>query len=96
MSAPELIRLEPRDTVAVCRTAVAAGTRLQLDGEVITALDPIPQGHKIALVAHGMGDEVVKYGHPIGVATRPIGAGEHVHVHNLATVRGRRRAVGAT
>ncbi len=95
MPAPDLIRLDPRDTVAVCRIPVAAGTPLELDGEELPAVDQIPQGHKIALAAHGAGDEVIKYGHPIGVATKPIGVGEHVHVHNLATVRGRRRIVGA-
>ncbi len=31
------------------------------------------------------GEDVVKYGMPIGHATRDIAVGEHVHVHNLAT-----------
>ncbi len=95
MGAPDLIRLDPCDTVAVCRTAIAAGTQLQLGDGNLTALDPVPQGHKIALAAHAAGDQVVKYGYPIGVATAPIAVGEHVHVHNLATVRGRRQTVGA-
>ena len=92
MGTPDLIRLDPRDTVAVCRTAIAAGTQLG-DGD-LTALDSVPQGHKIALAAHAVGDPVVKYGHPIGVATAAIAVGEHVHVHNLATVRGRRQSAG--
>jgi SAF domain len=32
---------------------------------------------------------VVKYGNPIGTATSEIAAGAHVHVHNVASTRGR-------
>jgi hypothetical protein len=42
----------------------------------------VPFGHKVALRAIGAGEPVVKYGVAIGVATRPIAEGEHVHVHN--------------
>lgn len=42
-------------------------------------------GHKYARRAIAAGEAVVKYGMPIGHATRAIAPGEHVHVHNLAT-----------
>jgi altronate hydrolase len=84
----DLIRLHPADTVAVCRRAVEAGELLHSDAGALAALDQIPQGHKIALVAHRGGDPVVKYGRPIGTAIHDIEAGSHVHVHNLRTVRG--------
>lgn len=42
----------------------------------------IPFGHKVALRDLAEGDPVLKYGVAIGVATRPIAAGDHVHVHN--------------
>ena len=42
-------------------------------------------GHKYALRAIRAGENVVKYGMPIGHATRDIAPGEHVHVHNVAT-----------
>jgi len=42
-------------------------------------------GHKYARCAIAAGAPVIKYGLPIGHATCPIAAGEHVHVHNLAT-----------
>jgi len=42
-------------------------------------------GHKYARRAIAAGESVVKYGQPIGHATRAIAPGEHVHVHNLAT-----------
>ncbi|MGN0833730.1 MAG: UxaA family hydrolase [Kiritimatiellia bacterium] len=42
-------------------------------------------GHKYALRAIAVGENVVKYGMPIGHATAAIAPGEHVHVHNMAT-----------
>ncbi len=42
-------------------------------------------GHKYALRDIRKGENIVKYGMPIGHATCAIRAGEHVHVHNVAT-----------
>jgi altronate hydrolase len=43
---------------------------------------PVPFGHKAARRAIEQDGPVIKYGVVIGVATQPIQAGEHVHVHN--------------
>ncbi len=42
-------------------------------------------GHKYAIRDIPQGADVIKYGMPIGHATKHIAAGEHVHVHNTAT-----------
>ena len=42
-------------------------------------------GHKYAVREIKSGENVIKYGMPIGHATRDIKVGEHVHVHNVAT-----------
>ncbi|MBQ8214069.1 MAG: altronate dehydratase [Clostridia bacterium] len=42
-------------------------------------------GHKYALCEIAAGENVIKYGSPIGHATQTIAAGEHVHTHNLMT-----------
>ena len=42
-------------------------------------------GHKYARRAIRAGENVIKYGMPIGHATCDIAPGEHVHVHNVAT-----------
>ena len=42
-------------------------------------------GHKYALTLIREGEDVIKYGSPIGHATCQIEAGEHVHTHNLKT-----------
>ncbi len=45
----------------------------------------IDNGHKYALRNIKKGEQVIKYGFPIGVATKEINTGEHVHSHNLKT-----------
>lgn len=45
----------------------------------------LKSGHKYALADIKAGDDVIKYGNPIGHATVDIKSGEHVHTHNLAT-----------
>lgn len=42
-------------------------------------------GHKYALRPICAGENVIKYGQPIGHATADIAIGDHVHSHNLAT-----------
>ena len=42
-------------------------------------------GHKYALRPIAAGENVIKYGMPIGHATCDIAVGEHVHVHNVKT-----------
>ncbi len=45
----------------------------------------LDDGHKYALCDIKKGDNIIKYGQPIGHATCDIAKGEHVHSHNLAT-----------
>lgn len=65
----------------------AGGYLTGTDVLTIEIAEPIPLGHKFALAAIAQGRDVVEYGVRIGVATRPIGTGEHVHVHNLRSAR---------
>ena len=48
-------------------------------------LPDIPAGHKFALRDIASGEDVIKYGNPIGHATRDIRKGELVDHHNIAT-----------
>lgn len=45
----------------------------------------LEDGHKYARRAITKGENVIKYGNPIGHATCDIAAGEHVHTHNVKT-----------
>ena len=46
----------------------------------------LENGHKYAITPIKKGEDVIKYGNPIGHATCDIGVGEHVHTHNLHTL----------
>ena len=76
------IKLNPHDDVVIARVELPAGTELIKEG-VRVAVN-VPAGHKIAIRDIAEGKPVRRYNQIIGFATRPIRAGEHVHVHNLA------------
>ena len=42
-------------------------------------------GHKIALNDIKKGENIIKYGYPIGHATEDIKKDDHVHTHNIKT-----------
>ena len=45
----------------------------------------LENGHKYALRDIAEGENIIKYGFPIGHAVQPIKKGEHVHTHNMKT-----------
>ena len=61
----------------------------QGNSEEIPLLSAIPYGHKIALEDIRAGHPFIKYGEAIGTANRDVEKGDHVHVHNLDSQRGR-------
>lgn len=92
MSAPHFVVHDKSDTVGVVVVedvkpdTQMSGWIMETDETIaVTALDPIPIGHKVALADIKKGDTIVKYGHSIGKAVAAIGKGHHVHVHNLKT-----------
>jgi altronate hydrolase len=80
-----LFRIHPADDVAVALRDLRAGETPAEPGGVVLRED-IPQGHKIALREIPAGGRVLKYGLPIGAASRCIPAGAWVHTHNLRTL----------
>lgn len=88
-----IVVLKVTDNVATCLKDLVEGdlAEVTVDGKhkSVTLQSDIKFGHKIALVNLSKGDEVLKYAEVIGVASRPISAGEHVHVHNVESVRAR-------
>jgi altronate hydrolase len=82
------LRLHPDDNVAVALAGVRPGDCVNAGGDLeLRAIGEIRAGHKIALRRISAGASVVKYGATVGVATRDILAGEHVHAHNVESAR---------
>lgn len=77
---PFALRLHEADNVFVALRHVPLGT--SLPGDVVTR-EAIPAGHKIASRGIAAGENILKYGQIIGVATTEIAVGAHVHVQNL-------------
>lgn len=76
--------IHPDDNVGVVLDNVSAGAVLALPGGgTVTATVEVPLGHKVALRRIAGGEEVVKYGHPIGTVKEEVPAGTWVHLHNM-------------
>jgi altronate hydrolase len=77
-----VIRIHAQDNVVIARQQLLGGTVLAHEGVTVSGL--VPPGHKVATCAIAKGQPVRRYDQIIGMATRDIAAGEHVHTHNLA------------
>lgn len=93
MSKVHAIIMKPQDNVCTVVEAVAAGMEVTAghgDAKIdIKVLHNIPAGHKFAIKPIKQGEAVVKYGEIIGLATQNIEPGQHIHVHNIESCRGR-------
>lgn len=82
-----------KDNVATVCTVIKKGEKIysEINNKKfeLKAVEEIPDFHKIALKDIKQGENVIKYGESIGLATKNIKAGEYVHVHNIESNRGR-------
>lgn len=80
-----LLILHPKDNIAVLKRPTESGTKQIVDGRQVVIATPLTMGHKIAIRPIPKGEDVLKYGAPIGFASEDIKTGEHVHLHNLTS-----------
>ena len=78
-----VMRLSPRDNIAVALPALKSGESVLLDGVALTISRNIAVGHKLAAQAIAKGEIILKYSCPIGKAICAIAPGEYVHTHNV-------------
>lgn len=81
----KFIRINAADNVAVALQEVEAGTKIDIDGGDIATCCKIPAGHKVALQDMEEGENVVKYGFPIGHLLTPVKKGGLIDHTNLKT-----------
>jgi hypothetical protein len=87
------IQIDDSDNVATVTSELSKGEQvvvLSPKGEILLGFNvrgEIPFGHKIALVNFSIGDEIIKYGEVIGIATTNIQVGAWLHTHNAESVR---------
>jgi hypothetical protein len=77
--------LAPDDNVAIAKTDIPAATTLQVMGAMVTLAEKILTGHKFAFKTVSQGEAIIKYGAPIGIASRDISPGESMHLHNIVS-----------
>ncbi|MDD5858425.1 MAG: UxaA family hydrolase, partial [bacterium] len=82
---PLAIKINPADNVVVALHPIAKGTAVPVNDTTITAVEDIPQGHKMAIAPIAQGENVIKYGFPIGHATTAAVPGTWMHTHNIKT-----------
>jgi len=81
------MRLHPEDDVAVVLEPAVPGDTVTVEEDVVVIRDPVPRFHKVALRDLQEGSLVRKGGEVIGAAARPVQRGQHVHIHNLRSLR---------
>lgn len=79
------IKIREEDNVLIALSPLKQGDTITIDNDSFTLLEDIPQGHKIALKDINEGENIIKYGYPIGRAKCPIKKARHVHIHNVKT-----------
>lgn len=77
------VRIDSKDNVIVSLEDLKKGQRICMQDSSIEVKEEIPMYHKMAVCDIPAHSPVFKYGEKIGVATKDIFVGEHVHVHNL-------------
>lgn len=87
------IQIDAKDNVATTTSIVEAGEEIEVlspNGDIILKTKPVERiifGHKIALKNLKVGEEIIKYGEVIGVASKSIKVGEWVHTQNVNSAR---------
>lgn len=81
----EFIKINECDNVIIALRDYKKDEVIDLEDEKITLLEDINRGHKIAIKNINKGENVVKYGLPIGYALEDIKVGNWVHTHNTKT-----------
>lgn len=79
------LKINPADNVAVAIETLKAGETVRIDNQQITLNEDIPAGHKFALTNLTEGENIVKYGYPIGHARKAQKPGDWMNEHNIQT-----------
>jgi len=81
----DFIRINENDNILIALQELKQATVLINNGKEIELLENIKPGHKISTVDIKQGEDIIKYGYPIGHATENIKKGRWIHTHNIKT-----------
>ena len=82
----DFLKINSADNVAVAINPLAKGTVVTVDGAGdVTLVSDIPAGHKFALRDIAEGENVIKYGFPIGHARHAVSKGQFLDHNDIKT-----------
>ena len=81
----DFLKINPADNVAVAINPLTSGTIVNVDGDEITLVSDIPAGHKFALCDIAEGENVIKYGFPIGHTRHEVKRGAFLDHNDIKT-----------
>ena len=85
MALATFLKINPADSVVVCLAPKKQGDIIEVDGKQITVNQDTPAGHKVLIKDVKEGEDIIKYGYPIGHARQDMKAGDWVNENNLKT-----------
>ena len=84
----DMYQINEKDNVAVAAAPISKGTVVVVQHQSIVVGAVIPAGHKMAIRPIAAGEDIIKYGFPIGAAREAIAPGAWVHTHNMKSKLG--------
>ena len=79
------IQIHSTDNVAVALRDLQQGEQIDVGGQLVQLAQDVVRGHKFAITQIDSGQNIIKYGLPIGHALATILPGEHIHSQNAKT-----------
>ena len=79
------LKINPADSVVVCLQPKKKGEIIEVDGIKVALNQDTPAGHKVLIKDVRQGEDIIKYGYPIGHAREDLKAGDWVNENNLKT-----------
>lgn len=79
------LKINSADNVAVAIEPLKQGESIVVDGAVVSIIEDIPAGHKVALKNFVEGENVIKYGYPIGHVLKDRPKGSWLNENHIKT-----------
>lgn len=79
------LKINPDDNVIVAITDLKAGEIITVDNITIHLNEDVPAGHKVALKDFTEGENIIKYGYPIGHTLTALKQGDWINEKNIKT-----------
>ena len=79
------LKINPADNVVVAITDLKAGEIISDEGADVVLKEDVPAGHKVTLKNLTEGENVIKYGYPIGHVRQNVEAGKWINENQIQT-----------